>query len=440
VGYASGQVAIFSHSLHLLHTLQGAAAEAREGGGECAVDALAWLSEAALLVASSSRSVRCFAVSPREELLWHFELDGRATAAAFALGRYMGVVATEACSLWFVNAHSRELTRLVSSHASSVSDLAVDDAKGLLVSCSVDGSTRLWPLGERGAPRQGVRFQVDGAAALSLSLDASGALCAVGYSDGCVRFLHVESLQLKGVLALSKVGVTAVSLDEQSGRVRVGTEAGELLELDSVTRAVLQRWELHLGARVDTLHFQGGAWLACDSLARLSVFSREAPSVASQLLVAQVECVPKALARAESAAAAAAAAASPAAPPSRSALPCAARFSPRRDDVVIVSVPAASALRFFDWRRREWLFDVPLEAPALSLAVASQGQLAVGGVDGVVAVFNEPADAAAAAEIAERPLLRLQHREPAAAVALGRRAVYSGSFCQILSCPLQQPQ
>jgi WD40 repeat protein len=76
-------------------------------------------------------------------------LDGEITAMSLDAALGMGVAATTAGTIWYVNLQEESKIRLVNSHTNQITDLAFSEDEAYLTSTSTDGTVRIWSVAGR---------------------------------------------------------------------------------------------------------------------------------------------------------------------------------------------------------------------------------------------------------------------------------------------------
>ena len=76
------------------------------------------------------------------------DLDGTVTSMSFDSVVAMGVVATSAGTVWYINWPQKSSVRLVSGHSSSIHGLACSVDDTVLATGSDDGTVRVWSVAD----------------------------------------------------------------------------------------------------------------------------------------------------------------------------------------------------------------------------------------------------------------------------------------------------
>ncbi|CAL1536659.1 unnamed protein product [Lymnaea stagnalis] len=169
-------------------------------------------------------------------------LDGAITCAEFDDTLDMGIVGTDAGTLWYINWSERTSIRLVSGHKNKINGVAFT-MNNLLMSGGDDGSVRVWSLKNR---EQALQFQVLDQACTCLAAGPSGRkqslvpLVASGYSDGTVRIFDINKVEMLLKMRPHSVTVTAIAFSADGLMILSGSSDG-LLAVSSPTNGMTVR-------------------------------------------------------------------------------------------------------------------------------------------------------------------------------------------------------
>jgi WD40 repeat protein len=136
------------------------------------------------------------------------------TGMYFESSSNVGVVGCKDSTIWFVDheapaynligqqsaATRINTSRLVSVHSSYINDVVFDNNGTFAATAGSDGSLRLWNIRDT---LQTLQFQVKKESCLSVSFNPSNTRLAAAFSDGCVRIISMETLQLESKIELA---------------------------------------------------------------------------------------------------------------------------------------------------------------------------------------------------------------------------------------------
>lgn len=240
--------------------------------------------------------------SKKAELVRCVELDGAITALAIDSTAAAGVAGTSEGNIWCLRPTGHdEHVRLVSSPsgAATVNAVVHDPSGRWVASASGDGSLRLYEAGQdrdsaySHRHQQVLQFHVPDQACLSLAVHPFLDIIAAGYSDGSVHLVDVGSMTLLQAVKSTKKAVTALRYASSGRTILVGSAEGEVADIEcrdprswvsgsaSIVRhvrALAQASDIHAGSGIQGISVtqeassDREAWLAIDSLGRLSVW------------------------------------------------------------------------------------------------------------------------------------------------------------------------
>uniref|UniRef100_A0A7N6B9P4 WD repeat-containing protein 90 n=1 Tax=Anabas testudineus TaxID=64144 RepID=A0A7N6B9P4_ANATE len=214
-------------------------------------------------------------------------LDGTSVSAAFDNTMDMGIIGTTAGTLWYINWSDNSSIRLVSGHKTKVNDVVFSPDESHFVTCSEDGSVRVWSVSSNELV---VQFQVlnqaCGCVCWSPSSTTDSAYVAAGYSDGTLRIFRLASSEMEMKLHPHRVTVTAIQYSA-NGHVILSAGKNGLVAVSSpVNGATIRVIRDHKGAPVTTIQcvneqcksygLEGNEmWLAASADRRVSVWAAD---------------------------------------------------------------------------------------------------------------------------------------------------------------------
>lgn len=229
-------------------------------------------------------------------------LDGAVTCAQFDDMLDMGIVGTDAGTLWYINWAERTSIRLVSGHRNKINGVLFTE-KNLLLSGGDDGSVRVWSTKNR---EQALQFQVLEQSCTCLACgpatspsttsgrrqygdaesQCSLPLVVGGYSDGTVRLFDVTKVEMLLKMHPHAVTVTAIAFSADGSMIMSGGSDG-LVAVSSPTTGMTVRVisdhkgvaisamdailakDIDVGVKAPTL------WLSCSMDRRISVWAAD---------------------------------------------------------------------------------------------------------------------------------------------------------------------
>ncbi|KAM7381807.1 hypothetical protein PAMA_012590 [Pampus argenteus] len=214
-------------------------------------------------------------------------LDGTTISAAFDNTMDMGIVGTTVGTLWYINWSDGSSIRLVSGHKTKVNDVVFSSDESHFVTCSEDGSVRVWS-----APSTElvVQFQVlnqsSNCVCWSPAADKENACVAAGYSDGTLRIFRLSSSEMEIKLHPHHVAVTAVQYSTDGHVILSAGQNGLVAVSSPVNGATLRVIRDHKGAPITTIQcvneqcknfgLEGNEmWLATSADRRVSVWAAD---------------------------------------------------------------------------------------------------------------------------------------------------------------------
>uniref|UniRef100_A0A7N5ZRL7 WD repeat-containing protein 90 n=1 Tax=Anabas testudineus TaxID=64144 RepID=A0A7N5ZRL7_ANATE len=237
-----------------------------------------------LLTGSNTRWLRLWEVEAIQVLLeQEMMLDGTSVSAAFDNTMDMGIIGTTAGTLWYINWSDNSSIRLVSGHKTKVNDVVFSPDESHFVTCSEDGSVRVWSVSSNELV---VQFQVlnqaCGCVCWSPSSTTDSAYVAAGYSDGTLRIFRLASSEMEMKLHPHRVTVTAIQYSA-NGHVILSAGKNGLVAVSSpVNGATIRVIRDHKGAPVTTIQccksygLEGNEmWLAASADRRVSVWAAD---------------------------------------------------------------------------------------------------------------------------------------------------------------------
>ncbi|GFO23377.1 WD repeat-containing protein 90-like [Plakobranchus ocellatus] len=229
-------------------------------------------------------------------------LDGAVTCAQFDDMLDMGIVGTDAGTLWYINWAERTSIRLVSGHRSKING-AVFTENNLLLSGGDDGSVRVWSTKNR---EQALQFQVLDQSCTCLAsgpfLPAStsiearqlgGAsehsiipLVVGGYSDGTVRLFDITKVEMLLKMHPHAVAVAAIVFSADGAMILSGGNDGLIAVSSPTTGMTVRVISDHKGVAIsgmDVTMTKGidvgvtapTLWLSCSMDRRISVWTAD---------------------------------------------------------------------------------------------------------------------------------------------------------------------
>ncbi|RUS75529.1 hypothetical protein EGW08_016719, partial [Elysia chlorotica] len=197
-------------------------------------------------------------------------LDGAVTCAQFDDMLDMGIVGTDAGTLWYVNWAERTSIRLVSGHKNKINGVLFG-ANNLLLSGGDDGSLRVWSMKNR---EQALQFQVIDQSCTCLACgphtpasgksssnrqygndQSSNALPLVvgGYSDGTVRLFDVTKVEMLLKMQPHAVTVTAIVFSADGDMIVSGGSDGLIAVSSPTTGMTVRVINDHKGVAISSI-------------------------------------------------------------------------------------------------------------------------------------------------------------------------------------------
>ncbi|XP_037546750.1 WD repeat-containing protein 90 [Nematolebias whitei] len=214
------------------------------------------------------------------------KLDGTVVSAAFDNSLEMGIIGTTAGTLWYINWSDNSSIRLVSGHRTKVNDVVFSFDESHFVTCSEDGSVRVW---STSSYELVVQFQVlhQACSCVCWSPSSKDSACvAAGYSDGTVRIFRLASTEMEMKLHPHQVAVSAIQYSSNGHMILSAGENGLVAVSSQLNGATLRVIRDHKGATVSTIQcvneqckkfgLEGSElWLAASADRRVSVWAAD---------------------------------------------------------------------------------------------------------------------------------------------------------------------
>ncbi|KAM9424099.1 WD repeat-containing protein 90 isoform 2-T2 [Pholidichthys leucotaenia] len=214
-------------------------------------------------------------------------LDGTIVSAAFDNALDMGIVGTTVGTLWYINWSDNSSIRLVSGHKTKVNDVAFSFDESHFVTCSEDGSVRVW---STSSYELVVQFQVlsqsCGCVCWHPSSDKDGTCVAAGYSDGTMRIFQLVSTEMEMKLQPHNVAISAIQYSASGYVILSAGNNGLVAVSNPVNGSTIQVIRDHKGAMVTTVQcvheqcknfgLEGNElWLGASADRRVSVWAAD---------------------------------------------------------------------------------------------------------------------------------------------------------------------
>ncbi|XP_033117799.1 WD repeat-containing protein 90-like isoform X4 [Anneissia japonica] len=226
-------------------------------------------------------------------------LDGAVVSASFDDTMDIGVVGTDAGTLWYINWVERSCVRLVSTHTMKITDLAFG-GQDLFASSSEDGSVRVWSLSEM---EQTVQFQIQQQSCNCITFSHQLSQSAInpdsstqravlpklfaGYSDGTLRVFDLGKVELVLKMHPHAVAVTAIATSADGRVILSGGQDGLIAVSSPATGMTVRVINDHKGAPItdikvsmkqgdDDVGFKSpSVWMAAGADRRVSVWTAD---------------------------------------------------------------------------------------------------------------------------------------------------------------------
>jgi WD40 repeat protein len=244
-----------------------------------------------MATAGASRSVKLwsFRTDEHDGVLLESELevalDGEVTALSLDAALAMGVAATTAGSIWYLNtaAGAKQKIRLVSSHTEQITGLVFSGDEKYLASTSVDGTLRLWSVG---GGEQIMQFELASRARVPIpctcvSFSPDSSKCVAGYGDGTIRSFNLDKVELESRYTPHDCAVLKIEYSLDGKVVLSGNEKGTIIVSSAGAGSTLRVLTDHKGAAITAMDLcrtpsadaDGLAvWLAASHDRRISVW------------------------------------------------------------------------------------------------------------------------------------------------------------------------
>lgn len=251
------------------------------------------VSDGKMVTAGASTAIKLWSLHGDEQdgLLLEAEvpLDGPVTTVAMDGTLAMGIAATTAGTIWYVNLADQRRIRLVNSHVDQITDLAFSLDDKYLTSTSTDGTVRIWSIVGK---EQVMQFQLADtntkkAVCHCVAISPDAANCVAGFGDGAIRSFDLGRVDLDARYTPHDCAVTKIEYSINGEIVISGNVKGVVVISSASAGSTLRVINDHNGASITDFDLcrpwsdsstgtgdarTGDLWLAASQDRRISVW------------------------------------------------------------------------------------------------------------------------------------------------------------------------